>query len=162
MISAAPTAAAGTAGGVVLLLCLAHDMLRSNLIGFNIYLLPLGMTVLLLFQSLTLARRFSAALRRETALAAENASLLRTVQTQLHEVKQSRRLIARLDRDVRRKTAERLHRSTQNRLLRAWHQLAAAKEMYEVDRQRADELLQQVRHGLEHGRAVGIRKASHG
>lgn len=149
------------AGGVVLLLCLAHDMLRSNLIGFNIYLLPLGMTVLLLFQSLTLARRFSAALRRETALAAENASLLRTVQTQLHEVKQSRRLIARLDRDVRRKIAERLHRSTQNRLLRAWHQLAAAKEMYEVDRQRADELLEQVRHDIDHVRAVDIRQVSH-
>lgn len=119
------------------------------------------MMVLLLFQSLSLARRFSAALRRETALAAENAALLRTVQTQLHEVKQSRRLIARLDRDVRRKIAERLHGSTQNRLLRAWHQLAAAKEMYQVDRERADELLEQVRHDIDHVRVVDIRQVSH-
>src|SRR5690606_23278902 len=53
------------------------------------------------------------------------------------------------------------HRSTQNRLLRAWHQLAVAKEMYEVDRQRAEELLEQVRHDIDHVRAVDIRQVSH-
>lgn len=147
-------------GGLALTFSLIHDLLHYNLVGFDIDLLPLGLLALLFFQSLTVAQRFSATFRREMALASQNRELLKTVSAQLEQVKESRRVIARLDEDLRRKIAERLHGSTQNRLFRAWRQLAVAKETFDVDPQ-AVAMIEEAQADIEHVREVDIRQMSH-
>ena len=148
-------------GGLALIGSLLHDLFHYNLSGLDIDLFPLGLFLFLFFQSLTVAQRFSLTLRREAALALENAALLNTVREQLEEVKRSHRLLARQDEELRHKIAERLHGSTQNRLLHAWHQLAAAKEAYREDGARGTALVEEVQAEIDYIREVEIRQVSH-
>ena len=148
-------------GGIALTVAVYHDMFHYNLMGINMRLLPLGQFVLLLFQSMALGRRFALAFRREAALSAENAALLKTVRAQLEEVRRSRRIIAAADEELRKSIAERLHGRVQTRLLAVWHRLGLLREALPPEAAAAREPLEELLREIDQVREVEIRQVSH-
>ncbi len=148
-------------GGTALILSLFHDFFHYNLMGADMDLLPVGLFLLLLFQSLAIGERFALGYRREIALSTENAALLSTVQAQLDEVRQSRRLIAAADEELRRNIAERLHGRVQTRLLAVWHRLGMLRDALPKEASSAAQTIEDLRRDIDEVRELEIRQVSH-
>ena len=91
-------------------------------------LIPLGIIVLVLSQSLILALRSARTYRQTIMLAAENARMLEKTEWQLKKLQEYRRLMTLREENLRRRIAEMLHGRTQGRLFAAVRRIDQAIE----------------------------------
>lgn len=144
-----------------LTVALLHDGLRwAGWMG-SVRLWPWASWGLILVPALTLAQRHSRIMARQHALVLENAGLFETVRRQLADLQRSRLLMTAREERMRQETAEYLHGRVQSRLLHAWHQLAACRDLIDTDPQKAKDLLESVRSLIDAVRENDIRQVSH-
>lgn len=149
------------AGGLIHSFSALHDLLHYNLLGLDMDLLPLGLFLFLVCQALSLLEQFLKVFQREVALSTENARLLDMVRQQLEAAKESRRLLAQVDENLRRTIAERLHGRVQGRLLHTWHKLHLAKKALPENYRESEKLIEEARAAIDEVREVDIRHLSH-
>ena len=137
----------GRAGAWLFLLgCVAfwagvvHDILSDNRILVTGEILPFGLFILVLFQSVILARRFAVAFA---------------------EVRHTHRLLTEREERVRKEIAEMLHGRVQSRLLLAGQRLQAAASLVPRDAERALALLADAVAHIDGVREHDVRLASH-
>lgn len=147
-------------GGGCFLATVVHDLLSYNQLLVTSRLIPAGLFVLILAESVVLAKGFAAAFHRQQALTRENAGLLHDLQQHLAEIRRSRRLLTAREENLRKSIAELLHGSVQTKLLVADHHLAAAAEAVQAD-PRAAALLAAGRQAIQQVREEDVRRASH-
>lgn len=128
------------AGGGVFLGTLVNDLLSYNLILPTVEVLPLGLFVLILAQSVVLAGRFAHA---------------------FSELQRSRRMLTEREENLRREIAEMLHGRVQTRLLMAGHRIGQAERVWDADPCAARALVAAARGDIETVREEDVRQASH-
>lgn len=133
-------AALYVAGLVVFFAALVHDLLVLNLILHRGQLLPFGLLVLTLAQSVVLAQRFAAA----------------------HgELQRSRRMITEREEQVRKQIAEMLHGQVQGRLLMVGYRLHEAERLWDRDPAEARAMVAGAREEIREVCEADVRRASH-
>lgn len=148
-------------GGLFFVVCVVLAVLHYNQLWVTFDWLPVGTGVLLMSQSLTMARRYALAFRREMALAAMNAQLLEESRRLLAERQELHQLLGRQDVKLRRDIAEMLHGRTQARLHAAWFQAERAAQLVYTDPAEAQRLLISAQRLIDQVREEDIREASH-
>lgn len=148
------------AGMAVALVAGIHDMARWWAQVSSVELLPFAVAIWVFMQTFALSGRSAAAHQRVEALATQNRSLLATANTQLEEIRHSRRLLAAAEDSQRRTVAEFLHGRVQTRLLVVWHLLGESARLARSDPGKAGPALQQARALLDDIRRSDVQRAS--
>jgi len=120
-------------------------------------LIPVGIAVLVLSQSLVLAVRSARTYHRTIALAAENARMLAETEWQLKKLKEYRRLMTLREENLRRRIAEMLHGRAQGRLLAAARRIDQAERVMTVDPAAARSYLTDAKRLINQVREEDIR-----
>lgn len=120
-------------------------------------LVPAGIIVLILSQSLILALRTARTYRRTVVLAAENARMLEQTEWQLEKLKEYRRLMTLREENLRRHIAETLHGRTQGRLFAAVRRIDEADREMDKDVAEAREYLADAKALVDQVREDDIR-----
>ena len=101
------------------------------------------------------------AFARQVALTLENAILLRTLQKQLEELRETRRLVSATNEAVRREIAERLHGPVQTKLVVADFTLRKATALIDAEPLAAKQAIADARRLVDTVRENDIRDVSH-
>jgi len=123
-------------------------------------LIPLGIVVLVVSQGLLLAVRWARTYQQTMVLAAENARMLETTQTQLKKLRDYRRLMTLREENLRRRIAETLHGRTQGRLFFTVRLIDQAERAMREDVETASGYLKAARNLLHQVREEDIRSTS--
>lgn len=148
-------------GGFVFVVCVVLSLLHYNQLGVTFDWIPVGTGVLLICQSLTVARRYALAFERETALSAQNAQLLHASRRLHQERQELQQLLGRQEKKLRRDIAEMLHGRTQARLHAAWFHIGQARQVLHTDPAKAHRLMDSAQDLIDQVREKDIREASH-
>lgn len=123
-------------------------------------LIPVGIIILVISQSLILALRSARSYRQTITLAEENARMLDITQWQLKKLKEYRRLTTLREENLRRRIAETLHGRTQGRLFAVIQHISQAERAMEHDTTEARAHLSHARSLLDQVREEDIRQTS--
>lgn len=109
--------------GVIVSFIVIHDILFFWGVLGTRGLVPVSVLGMVGAYSFVLSKKFSDEFEYQRRLMEENADLLRTINEQIIQIKNSRRLMTEREERTRREVAEMLHGSVQSRLLSAQHHL---------------------------------------
>jgi len=132
-------------------------LLRYTGIAAVTDIIPVGIIVLVLSQSLVLAARSARTYRQTITLAAENARMLKETEWQLEKIKEYRRLMTLREENLRRHIAEMLHGRTQGRLFSALRRISQAEKAMAQDIPAAKEYLADAKALIDQVREEDIR-----